>query len=158
MREILPTQSTGDEVMTAKIPKNLVGRIRVGNGTCPAGHSLMAEDRKFDGEPAIAVKVWLAGRSEMLYLNPFYGKFEYESDMPMKKGDVIEVFCPECNVSLTIDEQCNLCSIPMFAICLPDGGQVEACPTIGCHRHALRIVDMDEQIDRMYVGETKIQM
>ncbi len=144
--------------MSSKIPQNLVGRIRVGSGTCPAGHSLMVEDKKFDGERAIAVKVRLAGHSGMLYLHPFYGKHEYESDVSMKKGDVIEVFCPECNVPLAIDEQCKLCNIPMFAVCLPDGGQVEACPTIGCHRHSLTIVNLDEQLDRMYVAETKIQM
>ncbi len=158
MREILPTRRTGDEVMTAKIPEKLVGRIRVGNGTCPAGHSLMVEDKKFDGERAIAVKIRLGGHSGMLYLHPFYGKHEYESDVSLNEGDVIEVFCPECNASLTIDEQCNLCNIPMFAVNLPDGGQVEACPTIGCQKHSLRIVNLDEQLDRMYVGETKIQM
>ncbi len=144
--------------MTSRIPNGLEGRIRVGNGTCPVGHSLMAKEKKFDGESAIAVIIRLAGHSGTLYLNPFYGKFEFDTDVSLNKGDVIEVFCPQCNASLTIDEQCNLCNIPMFAVNLPDGGQVEACPTIGCQNHSLRIVNLDEQIDRMYVGETKIQM
>jgi hypothetical protein len=46
----------------------------------------------------------------------------------------------------------------MFAVHLPDGGQVEACPKIGCHNHSLKIVDLDEQLERMYVDETKVQM
>jgi hypothetical protein len=138
--------------------KNLKGKIRVANGKCPAGHSLMSDTKKFDRERAIAVVVKASGQSGMLYLNPFYGKFDYEVDIPLNQGDVIEVFCPECQVSLMIEEKCNLCDIHMFAVHLPDGGQVEACPKVGCQRHALKIVNLDEQLERMYVDDLKYQM
>jgi hypothetical protein len=134
------------------------GRIRVGAGRCPKGHSLMSEEVLFNGEKAVALEVRLAGKSGMIYLNPFYGIFEFRSGLDLSKGDVVELFCPECETSLTIDEMCKLCNIPMTAIHLPDGGQVEICPKVGCHNHALKIVDLDEQLQRMYVEETKIQM
>ena len=136
----------------------LEGKIRVGNGKCPAGHSLMTDKVLFDGQRAIVVKVKNKGHSSLLYLNPFYGKFEYKGEAKFEHDDVIEVFCPECGVSLAIDDTCHLCDISMFAVQLPDGGQVEACPKIGCHRHSLKIVDVDEQLGRMYVDETKVQM
>lgn len=134
------------------------GKIRVKNGSCPNGHSLMSDERRFGGELAIKVKAIAGGHSGMLYLNPFYGQFEYECEIPLNHGEIIEIFCPECDVSLAIDEQCRLCNIDMFAVHLPDGGQVEACPKIGCHNHSLKIVDLDEQLERMYVDETKVQM
>ena len=143
---------------TNPLVESLKGKIRVKEGRCPAGHLLMTEDRKFDGERAIAVKIRCAGRTGMLYLNPFYGKFEFETEVPLKEGETLEVMCPECSVVLEVDEQCHLCNIPMFAIQLPDGGQVEACPKVGCHNHALKIVDLDAQLARMYVDETKVQM
>lgn len=138
---------------------SLTGRIRVVDGCCPSGHSLMSSERSFDGEKAIAVKVRNGGQAGMLYLNPFYGKFEFESDVPLHRGDIIEVSCPVCEVSLKIDEMCKMCQIPMFAIQLPDGGQVEACPKVGCHNHSLKIVDLDSQLARMYAeDESKVQM
>jgi len=134
------------------------GRIRVSEGRCPKGHSLMSDEVLFKGQPAVALEVRLAGRAGMIYLNPFYGIFEFRSDIELHPNDIVELFCPECETSLTIDEMCKLCNIPMAAIQLPDGGQVEVCPKVGCHNHALKIVDLDAQLERMYIDETKFQM
>jgi hypothetical protein len=134
------------------------GRIRVGNGMCPAGHSLMSDEVLFNGERAVALNVRFSGKSGMLYLNPFYGIFEFKCEFEVERGTVVELFCPECKVELTIDEVCRLCNIQMAAVHLPDGGQVEICPKVGCHNHALKIVDLDSQLERMYVDETKPKM
>ena len=142
----------------SSIIKKLAKNVRIGNGTCPNGHSLMSKDKLFDGEKSLMVHARSAGQSGMLYMNPFYGRFEYDCEFVLNKGDIVELLCPECEVNLEIDIMCKLCNIPMFAIQLPDGGQVEACPTIGCHNHSLKIVDLDEQLERMYVDETKVQM
>lgn len=141
-----------------EVVKEIAKRLRVKNGKCPAGHSLMTSERKFDGEDAIKVEVRLNGRRGTIYLNPFYGRFEYESDLQLNAGDIVSLFCPECRRSLQVDTLCRLCDIPMFAVQLPDGGQVEACPTVGCHNHSLKIVDLDAQLLRMYVHETKVKM
>jgi hypothetical protein len=138
--------------------KKVASRIRVAEGLCPNGHSLMDKNKSFDGEKAVVLQIRLGGRHGTIYLNPFYGRFQYECDIPLGKGDVVELFCPECEVSLSIDTICKLCNINMVGIHLPDGGQVEVCPTIGCHNHALKIVDLDAQLARMYVDETKVQM
>ncbi len=136
----------------------LSGRIRVSQGSCPRGHSLMSASTLLDGERAVSATVRIAGREGMIYLNPFYGKFEYECDLAIKPGDIVDLFCPSCGVSLAVDTLCRFCNIRMFAIHLPDGGQVEGCPKVGCHNHSLTIVDLDTQLERMYVEETKIQM
>ena len=144
--------------MGESIIKKVASRIRVGDGMCPKGHSLMTGKRYFDGERAIVAHVRHAGHAGIIFLNPYYGRFEYECDLTLNKGDIVELFCPKCGQSLSIDIQCRLCNIQMFAVQLPDGGQVEACPKIGCHNHSLKIVDLDTQLERMYVNETKIQM
>lgn len=143
--------------MNAIIEK-ISGSLRVKEGQCPNGHSLMSDDKKFDNERAICVQVKIGGRMGKLYFNPFYGKYEYECDIELKENDIVDVSCPDCGVSLTVETTCNLCNIPMFAIQLPDGGEVEACPKVGCHKHSLTIVDLDAQLDRMYVNETKVKM
>jgi hypothetical protein len=138
-----------------KVKKNL----RVASGMCPKGHSLMSGERTFDGQKAITLTVRNRGQEGTIYLNPFYGRFEYECDIAAERGDIVELFCPECETSLEIAETCRMCNIPMFAVHLPDGGQVEACPKVGCHNHSLKIVDLDAQLERMYVDEeTRFQM
>jgi hypothetical protein len=137
--------------------KKLSGSLAVRECTCPKGHSLMTDALRFDGQRAIAAAISVGGRKGEIFLNPFYGRFEYKCDLDMKPGDIPALSCPECGASLAVDTLCRLCNIPMFAVQLPDGGQVEACPKVGCHNHALKIIDLDAQLERMYVGETKLQ-
>jgi len=138
--------------------KKITASLAIKEGRCPNGHSLMTDAVRFDGQRAVTVTVRVGGRTGELFLNPFYGRFEYRCDLDLKRGDVVALSCPECGASLTIDTVCRLCNIPMFAVHLPDGGLVEACPKIGCHNHSLKIVDLDAQLERMYVDETKPKM
>jgi hypothetical protein len=141
------------------IIEKLKGSIRVASGMCPNGHSLMSDEHRFDGQKAIALTVRNRGKEGTIHLNPFYGRFEFACDIALEPGDIVELFCPECGVALKVSETCRMCNIRMFAIHLPDGGQVEACPKIGCHNHSLKIVDLGAQLERMYVDEeTRFQM
>jgi hypothetical protein len=138
--------------------KQIAANLAVKDGRCSNGHSLMTDVVLFDGQKAIGAVARVGGREGNIFLNPFYGRFEYRCDLDLKGGDVVALSCPECGVSLTIDTMCRMCDIPMFAVQLPDGGQVEACPKVGCRNHSLKIIDLDALLDRMYVGETKFQM
>ncbi|MCU0665185.1 MAG: hypothetical protein MUC50_23020 [Myxococcota bacterium] len=140
------------------IIKKISSNLRVADGRCPKGHSVMTQKRKFDGQAAIALQVAVGGRSGTIYLNSFYGRFEYDSEIPLSDKDIVNLTCPECGVSLHIETICKFCNVQMFAVHLPDGGQVEACPVVGCRNHSLKIVDLDAQLARMYVDETKFQM
>jgi hypothetical protein len=145
-------------MMGETVLKQIAASLAVKEGRCPNGHSLMSSAKLFDGQKAIWATVRVGGREGEIFFNPFYGRFEYTCSFELKPSDVVSVSCPECGVSLTVDTMCRMCDIPMFAIHLPDGGQVEACPKVGCRNHSLKIVDLDAQLARMYVGETKIQM
>ena len=160
MCQVLPAPGIGVEVMKKdSVIKKVATSLRVKDGMCSKGHSLMSAEKLFGGERAIVVRVRHGGHEGTVYLNPFFGRFEIDCSIPVTKGDVLDIFCPECGESLSVDTMCRLCNIPMFAVQLPDGGQVEACPKIGCHNHSLTIVDLDAQLKRMYVeDETKVQM
>jgi hypothetical protein len=143
------------EEIKVKVPP---GKICVHDGRCPNGCSLMNQKKLMGGKPAITAVVRCRGGSGLIHLNPFYGVFEYESTIELKREDIVDLYCPHCNVSLAVDEQCGLCRVPMFAIQLPSGGEVRACPTVGCRNHLLTIVDLDAQIASYYSDERRPKM
>jgi hypothetical protein len=143
------------EEVKVKIP---AGRICIHDGRCPNGCSLMNRSKLFSGKPAITVAARLRGKVGLIHFNPLYGVFEYQCDLSLKKHDVVDVFCPHCNVSLAVETHCGMCRVPMFAIQLPNGGEVRACPTVGCRNHELTIVDLDAQIAQLYSEERRPKM
>ena len=74
----------------------------------------------------------------------------------MKDGDIVEVSCPQCGVSLSNPSSlCSLCQSPMFVIRLGEGGEVQACPKMGCHNHKLAVVDVGTELERLYDEDMK---
>ncbi len=143
------------EEVRIKIPS---GKVLIKEGNCPNGCSLMNKDKLIEGHPALTCLVRVRGITGHIHLNPFYGTFDYESDIELREGDIVGLYCPHCNVSLTTEEHCNMCRVPMFAIQLPDGGEIRACPTVGCHKHHLTIVDLDAQFAELYNEERRPKM
>ena len=127
------------------------GKIRIKDGRCPKGCDLMDPTVPLSGAPSIKVEASLAGKRASMHLNAFYGVYEYRTALPLEPGNVVELYCPSCGVSLADRaSECSVCKIPMAVVHLGDGGQVAACPKIGCHNHRLVIVDMDAQLGRLY--------
>jgi hypothetical protein len=144
-----------EEVLVRVAP----GTVRVRDGRCPKGCDLMDPSVPLSGKASIKLEAAIAGKRAPLWLNAFYGVYEYRSQLPLVDGQVLEIFCPHCGVSLSdADAQCSVCKIPMFTIKLAAGGEVAACPKVGCHNHQLVIVDLDAQLGRMYDDETKPMM
>jgi len=143
------------EQIVVKIP---AGSFRIKEGLCPNGHSLMNKDKLLSGRPAITCEVRLKGKVGRIHFNPYYGVFEYETDLVFDNGDVVDLYCPECGASLSVPEHCSMCRVPMFAIQLPDGGEVRACPKVGCRNHHLTIVDLDAQFAEYYEEERRPKM
>lgn len=143
------------EEVRVKIPK---GKILVKDGMCPNGCSVMNPNKILSGKPAITVMVRNRGATGVIHFDPYYGNFDYECDIELKQDDIVGVYCPHCQVSLSVEEMCRFCEVPMFAIHLPDGGEVRACPTVGCHNHELTIVDMDDQLAEYFSDEKRPKM
>jgi hypothetical protein len=134
------------------------GKLLIRHATCPAGCSLIDPQVCLGGHPAISTLVRLGGKTGILHLNPFYGVFDHRSELPLAAGDIVDLYCPHCGGSLSVEETCGMCQIPMFAIHLPDGGEVRACPKVGCRNHQLTIVDLDAQFAALYDEERRPKM
>jgi hypothetical protein len=143
------------EEVKVKVPP---GRLLVKGARCPKGCSLMAPEHPLSAKPSIKALLRLRGRAGFIYFNPYYGIFEYDSELVLRPGDVVEVFCPKCETSLMGEERCHLCGVPMITLQLPHGGEVRACPVVGCHNHALTIVDLDAQLAELYDEERRPKM
>jgi len=129
--------------------------LNVQHAACPKGHLFRDEKVKIHGNPSLKVKVRNRGKEGFLYLDPVYGSFDNIEEVTIKKGDVVEMFCPECGVSLKdTHETCQVCSSPMFTFHLPKGGIIEGCLKKGCFFHKLKIVDAEQQLSRSFENNT----
>ena len=143
------------EEVRIKVP---AGCILIKEGFCPKGCSLINPDELMFGKPALSALVRMRGASGMMHLNPYYGIFSYRCDLEIAPGDIVDLYCPHCNASLSVEERCGMCNVTMFAIHLSDGGEVRACPKVGCHNHNLTIVDLDAQLAEFYNDERRPKM
>ncbi len=126
--------------------------IHLNHPTCPNGHSLKCELVKIHDYPSIKVKAHYKENSGYIYIDPIYGSFDNIIEgMHIPKGELVELFCPECDKSLTAkDDSCQVCLSPMFVFHLPNNGIIEGCLKVGCTSHKLKIVDAEEQVARLF--------
>lgn len=143
------------EEIIVRVP---AGQLLIADGLCPKGCSLMNQDKLLSERPAITCEVRLRGQSGLIHLNPFYGIFDYQSELILRSGDVVELVCPHCGASLMTREPCPICKAHLFSIQLPQGGEIQACPMVGCHNHKLILVDLDALFVRYYRGESRPMM
>ena len=130
------------EIVEIEIPSKT---IRVKQGMCGNWHSLMDEEHLINGIPSIAVLAKYGDKEGLIYLDPVYGSYENIWELTVPDGEIVELYCPHCGVSLAEAGQiCDDCLAPIFAIYLPKGGVIEACTRNGCRHHSLKFTDSEE--------------
>jgi len=141
------------EEIVVRVPP---GKVRITEGRCPRGCSLMDETKLLNSLPSIKVEISLAGKRAPMHLSALYGVYQFQTSLVLKDGDIVEVSCPQCGVSLSNPSSlCGLCQSPMFVIRLGEGGEVQACPKMGCHNHKLAVVDVGTELERLYDEDMK---
>jgi hypothetical protein len=136
------------EKLTVEVPSE---SLCIRNAQCPVGHSLMAPEHPLGDAPSIKLLAETGDAAGAVYLNAHYGNFEIETDLPVHDGEVYDMRCPTCDVSLRADEErCIFCGAPMFVMNLPNGGQVCSCARRACHNHKLQIVDVSAQLAELF--------
>jgi len=130
--------------------------LNVQNARCSNGHLLRDKKQKINGNPALKVKVRSKGNEGILYLDPVYGSHDnIEEGITISDGDIVEMFCPECGISLKdVHDTCQSCSAPMFVFNLPHGGIAEGCLRKGCLFHKMKIVDAEQQLARSFENKS----
>ncbi len=112
---------------------------------CPAGHALISKHNpKFDGRPGIHILCEGKYFRQSVFLSPFQGDNRKEFNKDFSKGEVLRIFCPECNaefprlaphdcqegamyIALFLDENADLNN----AVCV--------CNVWGCYASFLRL-------------------
>ena len=123
----------------ARRHKKTSGDIQIKTCVCPNGHSLIDENTWFEGHPGIKIKVKRNGLDEgFLVLSPKFGDYTKISvDVNLKKGDILEMSCPECGVELPVYSECYVCHNQMLTLFISDERSysdcVGICSRMGCH-------------------------
>ncbi|MCG8571384.1 MAG: hypothetical protein MJB14_14715 [Spirochaetes bacterium] len=122
--------------------------------TCPKGHSLLSESVKIHGEPSVRLHMKIGDKEGLVFIDSYWGSHsKLFSFIPnIDKEEVIaDVTCPECGVSLVVDEKCHQTdchSEKAIVFHLPgDKNKIYVCARLGCPDHRIEIVD----IPHMYV-------
>jgi hypothetical protein len=136
------------EKLTVEVPPE---SLCIRQATCPSGHSLMDPDYPMGDAPSIRLFVETGDEVGEVHLHPRYGNFEVATTLGLRDGEVYDLLCPTCNVTLRSEEdRCMFCGAPMFVLHLPKGGQVQGCTRRGCHNHKLKVVDISAQLAELF--------
>lgn len=120
-------------ISTRTVSLSLHGIHQIKKATCTKNHSLVDEEIRIDGLPALRIKAVTGSQENIIYIDPVYGKHQNiygEFDI---KNIQYRLLCPDCNVPLTNDrEVCPECGLPVYAIIIPGQGQLEGCINPAC--------------------------
>ena len=105
-----------------------LGTAQIKRASCSKRHSLIDNDFKIDGMPALKVKIISEGKEGIIHLDPVYGKHRNNFDVGFKISKNSSFVCPECNISLIQENKtCPKCGSPVLGFEIPGEGIYEVC-------------------------------
>ena len=128
------TQAKGEcRISTRSMRLSLHGMHQIKKATCPKNHSLIDEEIRIDGLPAIRIKAVTDAQQNMIFVDPIYGKHHNVYGTFNAKGKKYRLLCPDCEIPLTSEpEVCPECNSAVYSIIIPGQGQLEGCINPGC--------------------------
>jgi signal transduction histidine kinase len=129
-------------ISTAVIHQSLYGNQQIKQASCGRNHSLIDEENKIGGMPSIKVKVITESEEGYINIDPIYGKHRSQYDITYTKNNLVQILCPECEMSLVDEsETCPHCLSPLYSITIPSYGVLKGCTKFGCHWQKWEIID-----------------
>jgi two-component system NtrC family sensor kinase len=114
--------------VTKQISLSPFGIAQIKKASCPKRHSLIDNDFKIDGLPALKVKVVSEGKEGIIHLDPVYGKHRNHINSGFKISKDTKFVCPDCDGSLVQqDKTCPECCSPILAFEISGQGVYEVC-------------------------------
>ncbi len=130
-------------VSTSALSLSPVGMTQIKQARCPRRHSLMDNELRIGGKPSIRLKQRSGGDEWFVHLDPMYGKVANRQGVPVRTDKPVQARCPECSVSLMVDNKtCPLCQAGIYSFEVPSGGVVEGCTREGCGWQRWEAVDL----------------
>ena len=123
------------------------------NTKCPHCHeSLMDEKHPHHGQPTIKLNIEFNNERGVLRLCSLFGCYDHTSDLELKDGDVVDVYCPHCNQELSSDIICDdeNCSANLVPLQFENGVRVLFCSRKGCSKHYVSFESLSDEISNMY--------
>lgn len=125
----------------------------------PGGQSLMSEDVRIHGEPAIKLHVVLGGSEGTIYVDAFWGSHaKLYSFVPEVRGtdQMIDATAPETRENLMVDYQCDVqgCSCTRAVQLLLPGrdNRILVCARMGCPGHRMVLARMSHVVSDTISG------
>ena len=121
-------------VTAASLSLPPAGNIQIKKAQCPKRHSLIDEELRIGGKPAIRVKARSSrGEEGLVHLDPMYGGGAHRYGAGLEGARDLRFSCPECASALTVAGQsCPRCAAPVYAVEVPQKGLAEGCTRAGC--------------------------
>ncbi len=118
---------------------------------CPhCRKSLMDEDTLLHDYPSIKLNINTPEERGVIYLCSVYECYDHHTQLEIKKGTVVDFYCPHCNKELLVNEECKICGAPMVAFVLKVGGRVSICSREGCANHYIAFEDLSSELTKFY--------
>lgn len=115
-------------ILTKQIALAPLGIAQIKKATCPKRHSMIDNEFKIDGLPAIKVKVINEGKEGLIHLDPVYGKHRNVYNTGFKITRDTKFVCPDCNNSVVDQEKvCPICGSPVLSFEISGQGVYEVC-------------------------------
>ena len=122
---------------------------------CPKGHSLLTDQVKIHGEPAISFVVRGGNAEGGVFLDPYWGLHTKLFDFMFEKpsaNPIVKAFCPHCRASLMIKRKCASpgCGAKEYIeFTLPDGkNRISACAQWDCPEHEMVVTRIPAEVSR----------
>ncbi len=100
--------------------------------------------------PSIKLNIVTPEERGVINLCSLYECFDHQSSLEIKKGTIVDFYCPICNKELLVKEECQLCNAPMVNFVLKLGGRVAICSRHGCSNHYLAFQDISSELSKFY--------
>lgn len=118
---------------------------------CPlCGKSLMDNELLLGNKPSVKINIQTTEDRGILHLCSVYGCILKEMDIHVEEGEVVDMFCPQCNKDLSSNEKCEECEAPMVSFVIRAGGIVRICSRNGCTSHHIVFKDVADEMSKFY--------
>lgn len=115
-------------INASQISLSPFGVAQVKKASCPKRHSLIDNEFKIDGHPAIKVKVVSNGKQGIIHLDPVYGNHRNHFDPGFSIDRNTKFVCPECDISIIQqDKSCPKCGAAVLSFEVSGQGIYEVC-------------------------------
>ena len=112
--------------------------------------SLMDNEKELHGFPSIKLNIVTPEDRGVIYICSVYECFDHTSNIDIKDNTVVDLYCPNCNKELLVNEECKICGAPMVSFVLKVGGRVNICSRKGCSNHYVAFSDLSTELTKFY--------